>query len=388
MKLTQYLAALCLPLFALTACETDRDMVIFDSTTATPATLSINGTAQELYTLDASNASANVLTLSWTQPEINIQAPITNVLQMGLDGYGYNDTDPLATITERTMTTYDVVASTLNGNIQTILGKYDMETPTTPDEALTINFRMASFITGSASDTIFSEVLSIKVLPYEGEAIYPKMFLIGAYCGWSGTNANTQSLSSFNNDNVNFEGVIDFGTEAANGFKITDVAPNGDWSNCKYNCGIDNAAGAPAAEASSITLLNNGSSGNISCYSHRFYRFQFNKTELKLSMNLSFDALYLVGSANGLTWDTSKPENQMNFDPEHQRFYIDYALNANDEIKVLTDNGTWFGGTTDGGLNTQDNIKVPAAGNYRIYVNLNNSANMTYELNAEDYGAE
>ena len=36
-------------------------------------------------------------------------------------------------------------------------------------------------------------------------------------------------------------------------------------------------------------------------------------------------------------------------------------------------------------LDSGDNIKVPA-GKYRIYVNLNNSAAMTYELNAEDYG--
>ena len=107
-----------------------------------------------------------------------------------------------------------------------------------------------------------------------------------------------------------------------------------------------------------------------------------------LTNNLSFDALFLVGSASGLTWDTSKPENEMQFDPERQRFYIDYTFAANDEIKFLTDNGTWFGGTSDGGLNTQDNIKIATAGSYRIYVNLNNSSNMTYELNAEDYGAE
>ena len=41
MKMTKYMAALCLPLLALTACETDREMATFDSATATPATLSI-----------------------------------------------------------------------------------------------------------------------------------------------------------------------------------------------------------------------------------------------------------------------------------------------------------------------------------------------------------
>ena len=46
MKLTRYITAFCLPFVVLTACETDRDIVTFDSTTATPATLSIDGEAQ------------------------------------------------------------------------------------------------------------------------------------------------------------------------------------------------------------------------------------------------------------------------------------------------------------------------------------------------------
>ena len=41
MKLTQYMAALCVPFLALTACETDIDQVVFNPETATPATLSV-----------------------------------------------------------------------------------------------------------------------------------------------------------------------------------------------------------------------------------------------------------------------------------------------------------------------------------------------------------
>ena len=69
-----------------------------------------------------------------------------------------------------------------------------------------------------------------------------------------------------------------------------------------------------------------------------------------------------------------------------RRFWVDATLVAG-EIKFRLD-GAWdtsFGSATEGMLDSGDNIKVPA-GNYRIYVNLNNSAAMTYELNAEDYG--
>ena len=68
-----------------------------------------------------------------------------------------------------------------------------------------------------------------------------------------------------------------------------------------------------------------------------------------------------------------------------KRFYADVTLTEGD-MKFRLD-GAWntsFGSSTEGLLDSGDNIKVPA-GNYRVYVNLNNSANQTYELNAEDY---
>ena len=83
------------------------------------------------------------------------------------------------------------------------------------------------------------------------------------------------------------------------------------------------------------------------------------------------------------SWDN---DLVMEFDASTQRFWVDATLTAG-EIKFRLD-GAWttsFGSTTEGMLDGSDNIKVPA-GNYRIYVNLNNSAAMTYELNADDYG--
>lgn len=381
MKLTRYIAALCLPLLALTACETDREMAVFDATTATPASLSISGNIQDIYVLDARNASANIFTLNWTAPDLGIQAAVTNTLQMELDGYGFGDVQPLATITESAITSYDVVAGNLNGNIQTILNKYGIETPTTEAEALTINFRMASFITGSASDSLFSDVISVKILPYEGEAIYPKIYAIGDYSSWGWDTA--QSLFNFSNDEVNYEGMIDFNGKAANGFKLTGAT---NWDN--GNWGTDGNATAPTAEASSIQLINDGGSGNISCYSHRFYHFHFDTSTLVLTMNKGFDQLGICGDLTG--W-ADGADIVMEFDAETQRFYADVEIPSDGGLKFRSD-GNWSSaynlGGADGMLSDGgDNISV-TAGNYRIYVNLSNSGNMTYELNAEDYGAE
>ena len=105
---------------------------------------------------------------------------------------------------------------------------------------------------------------------------------------------------------------------------------------------------------------------------------------MKLEKKLAFDVLGIVGDAVG-GWSD---DIEMNFDTKKQRFYADVELTAG-SIKFRAD-GKWdtsFGSKTEGLLNSSGNIKV-TAGKYRIYVNLNNSANQTYELNADDYGKE
>lgn len=382
MKLTRYITALCLPFVALTACETDRDIVTFDSTTATPATLSVNGGAQDLYTLDASNASANVFTLDWSAPDFGLQVPVTNVLQMDFEGQGFANAQTLVTETDKNNTSYTVIASDLNANIQSLLSKYGMETPTDPANAVKASFRIISFITSSASDSLFSETLTLNILPYEGEAVYPEVYAVGDYSSWGWDTA--QSLFSFSGDEINYEGVIDFNGKAGNGFKLSGAT---NWDN--GNWGIDKSAEAPSAEASSIQLINDGGSGDITCYSKRFYHFSFNASTLELTMNHGFDQLGICGDVTG--WGAE--DIVMNFDAETLRFYADVTIESDGGLKFRAD-GNWDNGYNLGGTDgtlTNDggspNIPV-TAGNYRIYVNLNNSGNMTYELSTADYGAE
>lgn len=238
-----------------------------------------------------------------------------------------------------------------------------------------IELRIASVIAVSA-DTIFSKVLTLNVMPYTGEAEYPVVYIIGDYSSWKWDKA--QTLFSFSGD-ANYAGIIDFGAKKGKGFKIT-----GDKSWNAGNWGVDKSAEAPSAEASSVILINDGSSGNVSCYNQRFYRFYFNTETMKLEKKLAFDLLSVVGDAAG-GWSD---DIEMNFDTAKQRFYVDVELTAG-AIKFRADHkwDTSFGSKTEGLLDSGDNIKV-TAGKYRIYVNLNNSANQTYELNADDYGKE
>lgn len=244
-----------------------------------------------------------------------------------------------------------------------------------PDTPTAVNFYVSATI-GTDYKKVYSEPVSVTMTVTKAERVYPTVWVIGDYCGWS--HDNSQFLFSFLDDEINYEGVIDFGEKAANGFKLTGIAG---WDD-SCNWGLDGEAEKPEAEASSITLISSGGSGNIDIYSKRFYRFAFDRNSLTLTKSLSFDQLGIVGDGVG-SWDN---DLVMEFDAKTQRFWVDATLVAG-EIKFRLD-GAWdtsFGSATEGMLDSGDNIKVPA-GNYRIYVNLNNSAAMTYELNAEDYG--
>lgn len=244
-----------------------------------------------------------------------------------------------------------------------------------PDTPTAVNFYVSATI-GTDYKKVYSESVSVTMTVTKAERVYPTVWVIGDYCGWS--HDNSQFLFSFLDDEINYEGVIDFGEKAANGFKLTGIAG---WDD-SCNWGLDGEAEKPEAEASSITLISSGGSGNIDIYSKRFYRFAFDRSSLTLTKSLSFDQLGIVGDGVG-SWDN---DLVMEFDAKTQRFWVDATLVAG-EIKFRLD-GAWdtsFGSATEGMLDSGDNIKVPA-GNYRIYVNLNNSAAMTYELNAEDYG--
>ena len=380
-KLLNYIPVLGVAM-AFAACESDLDGVTYNAETAQAAVL--ENLASTTYVLESRNSENVAFTLKWEKPNLGYQAIVTTTIDFDLAGRDFAQARQLAAVT--TATSYEVTVGSLNSTIINLLHDYGIEEDFS---ARDFEIRLTSSIS-QAEEPIHSNVLTLNVTPYSMDIQYPEMFLIGDYCGWSGENPQTQNLFSFSEDGVNFEGLVDFGSAAANGFKITDVAPNSDWSNCEFNCGV---AETPAAEAASLIL---SGSGDIKCYSHRFYHFSFNNSTLVLNMNRSFDALYLVGSAEGLTWDTSKPENQFNFDPETQRFYKDFTFTSDSPadgsggIKFLTDTGTWLGipgDAEEGTLGDGNNIQFKA-GSYRIYVNMNNSNKMTYELNAEDYQGE
>lgn len=312
-----------------------------------------------------------VQTFSWDAADFGVRTQINYSIEAS-----YNHGEKIVLITGMDGTSSEQSYENINRLLALEVENGGLGVPV--DEPSDVNFYVSATI-GANYQKLYSNAVTVRVTVTKAERVYPQVWVIGDYCGWN--HDNSQFLYSFQDNDI-YEGVIDFGEKAANGFKLTGVAG---WDD-SCNWGIKGDDPAPEAEAGSITLISDGGSGNIEAYSKRFYRFEFNRATLVLSNKLSFNSLSIVGDAGEQVSGWGTAEVDMNFDAAKQRFYADVDFSEG-EIKFRIDHGwdTSFGSSTEGKLDSGDNIKVPE-GKYRVYVNLNNPADMTYELNSEDYG--
>ena len=246
-----------------------------------------------------------------------------------------------------------------------------------PAQEIEVFFRMKSEMRGESAGVggeLVSNVISGKFIPYNAEKAYAKIWVVGSYCSWN--HANSLFLYNYEEDDEKYEAVVDFGAEHAdNQFKITGEAG---WNN--GNWGVANAADLGTAERARIQLAD-GSNDNITCYTaNRYYNFTFSKSSLLLTKVKGFDQVGIIG-LNG-DWDN---DIVMTLDSK-QRFYADIEASANTEFKFRLDSdwGTNWG--VDGALGG-GNIPIEA-GQYRIYLDLNNFDKVTYSISAEDYGKQ
>lgn len=359
MKLARYATMLAAAAGLFVACQKLDEAKVFSPEQVVSPTLH----ALPAEIVITSENMGEIQTFTWDAADFGVLTQINYSIEAAV-----GDGAPVVLFSDLTGTSTEQPYESINTKLV-----YDVGVE--PDTPTAVNFYVSATI-GTDYKKVYSEPVSVTMTVTKAERVYPTVWVIGDYCGWS--HDNSQFLFSFLDDEINYEGVIDFGEKAANGFKLTGIAG---WDD-SCNWGLDGEAEKPEAEASSITLISSGGSGNIDIYSKRFYRFAFDRSSLTLTKSLSFDQLGIVGDGVG-SWDN---DLVMEFDAKTQRFWVDATLVAG-EIKFRLD-GAWdtsFGSATEGMLDSGDNIKVPA-GNYRIYVNLNNSAAMTYELNAEDYG--
>ena len=235
---------------------------------------------------------------------------------------------------------------------------------------------MVGATVGTNYQTFYSNPRTVLINPTEAERVYEMVWLPGSANGWKHEKA--QHLFCMAEDGNTFVGVTDFGESfASNQFKLTGAAG---WSDDTGNWGM--ADPSAAAESASITLLN-GSNDNITIYTaHRYYHFTFTKSDLGLKMDKGFDKVGVIGLSGD--WDN---DIVMTLSNNKQLFYVDVDVPADTEFKFRLDGGwdTNWGGDMDGLTGGGANIPV-AAGQYRVYLNLNDWSKPTAKLDASMYG--
>ena len=358
-------------LLAVAACEKE-EKVIFDPENATAPTLGEVTGGPSDGVLSATGTEDIVF--SFTKADYGFTAATTYSLNVS-DSEDFGTSARVTTTVDEDNLTITVTQANLNTALLAL--GYEADTEVTAYFMLTssvITMQSASISGTELSSNVVSGTFTTYDSDVLDQDLYNYLYYIGDFNGWSFD--NPQYLFNYSGDGTTYEGTVDFGSSASNGWKMT---ANTDWSGGNYGTGGDYTY---TDEASSITLLNDGSSGNITCYSKRFYYFSFDTGTCVLTKNWGIDTFSIVGSFNG--WSGGE---DMEYNTSTHQFYIDIEFTESVEFKFYGDYtwGTAEYGQTDGVFVSGGSNISAEAGTYRIYVDINKG---TYELNSSMYGQE
>jgi hypothetical protein len=219
-----------------------------------------------------------------------------------------------------------------------------------------VYMRIKTYQTGSFTDTVFSNVISINATPYKA---YPdQMFLVGGstYADWTAANGIPFVKAS----EGKFE-LFAYLKVAGYGFKFLPTKNNfdGDWGKSKTIAGN----------------LEQDGEDNASVSEDGYYRITLDFTNKTYKVEKMNFAIIGSGAPNG--WDG--PDNDMTYDETTKALKATLNLTAG-EIKFRA-NDAWdvnFGGAADNLTYNGGNIVVTEAGNYTVMLKLDPSATGKY----------
>ena len=357
MKITKYILSLAAAAGLLSACqEPEMVQMVSPEDVVAPVLHELDGPI----VITPDNKDDSVAVISWEPADFGVTTQVDYVLELSkADGSAKKTLAAGVTKTEATVAYLD-----LNG---IVYADFELEAGIPHDLLLTVGASVG------VTETYWSEPMTITVTATAAAKVYPKLFVVGSYNGWS-HDAN-QYIFDFEGSDNSYEGMVDFGEDhAANEFKIT----GGAWGKDEHSMN-----GAHDAETKKISLVVGGGDNIYVYQAKRYYHLTFTRTP-DLTADFSFDQIGVIGDFNGWGADVV-----MQFNPATQKFYADVEFPADGGFKFRADAG-WdvnWGSTGSGVLDSGDNIPVKA-GNYRVYLNMNDKNKMTYELNAAAYGTE
>lgn len=363
MKFTKYLVGLAASAGLLFGCQELEKVQICDpSEVVAPVLADVADIC-----ITAENQS-EIATFTWDAADFGTKVAAIYAIEAQ-----YEDGDLYEVIPGLNGTKTEITYEILNQNLYNGLGL-------PADTSVEVDFFVSARV--GEGKKYYSEPVTVNVQVTAAAKVYPKLFIVGSYNGWS--HDRNQFVFDFDGNDAVYSGMIDFGADhASNEFKIT----GGAWGTDEHSMAEDQTA-----EAEQISLVVGGGA-NINAYqANRYYSLSFMREGPALKVNFALNSLGISGDFNGWSW------TEMTFDFASQRFYADIEIPAEGGLKFRECADNWdknWGTETkfdeavaskSGQLNGGENIKVPA-GNYRMYLNMNNPVELVWELNADDFGA-
>ncbi|UHO36825.1 SusE domain-containing protein [Chryseobacterium capnotolerans] len=345
------------------SCEKDEDQAVINETSAGKISAD-----KSTIVLNELNANDVVITFTWTKPTFNIAVVPNQKVEFGIKGDGFKKS---ATIDfSNDMTSGAVTHAAMNAAMFSI--------GAVPDAVNDIEVRLKTSV-GSAA--FYSNVIAVKVTPYtpNPDLVYPKINVPGSYAGAAGyvnwNPANTPNLYS-PEKNDKYRGFIWINTVAGVEDGKYKFAINQDWPGNKGDDG-----------SNSGKLKLDGD--NIKAPAIGTY---YIKVDWAANTYTSVLANFgIIGDATPTGWDS---DTDFVYNPTTKTFVINsIALNstglfkfrANDDWtmkfqpskndETLTSGKgvqTYF--NAEGTVADDPGYKVSEAGNYKIELDLHNSA--------------
>lgn len=352
---------------------------------ATSSTINMTAPTGGTFVLAGSTAGTTVFTASWTSAQFGFSAAVTYSLQAVKSTQTFAVNSPTITLltsnssadlNQKAVTQRDFnnLLLSAGGSIGTS-GSFKLRIIGKPSTQLS-----------SSTNGVFavSNEVSVTATPYDTFDEFDKIYVPGNYQGasgygsnWSPGDASVAKLFSAGN-NGNYEGFV-WMNDANPSFKFTPVPA---WSGDK---GESNGSGAYSGILGTASNINPADGAGT-------YFFTVNWPALTYTM--SKRQVAIIGAATPSGWGTP---TYLTFDTNptsatYQMYTKTLALTADEFLIRLKDDWSVKMGTLSGNTETTTtgsqykiklnggNMKVPTAGNYKIVLDIRNSANYNLRL--------
>jgi len=354
--------------FLVISCEKDEDQAVINETTT--AKLSSDKSTIVLNELVANDAAIN---FTWTKPTFNIAVVSSQQIEFGIKGNNFKKS-----------ATVDFSNDVMKGSVtHAAMNAAMFNIGATPDVVNDIEARLKTSVGSSA---FYSNVIALKVTPFtpNPDLVYPKINVPGAYAGTAGyanwNPANSPNLFS-PEKNDKYRGFIWISNATGDNGKYKFTI-NQDWPGNKGDDGtktgklaVDGADIVPpttgtfylkvdwAANTYSSVLANFGIIGDATPTGWGSDTdFVYNPATKK------YEIASIMLSSTGLFKFRANDDWAMKFQP------------ASSEQTLTSGKGVVTYLNTENTVTGDPNYKVDVAGNYKVELDLHNSANYKLTL--------